>query len=140
MFKQILHKVLSINLACLLFITTASFAIQKHYCHDNLMDVSVFAFQEDEGCVDELRLESCHNTTETVKCCIDKVDVYNGQDMIQDHLDYDLSKVQKIFFTAFVYVHLNLFEDVTDKQITEVLYTPPSFNVDRQVLHQVFLI
>lgn len=48
---KIFHQIASFLLACLLLVSTTGFSMYKHYCGDNLKEISLF---------DEI--ESCHDT------------------------------------------------------------------------------
>ncbi len=87
-------------LACLTFISSTGFSMYKHYCGDNLKDISLF--EETESCHDQemenMPFEGCpfhqHTGDETPEeddCCSDE---YNRIELeVQQHLDHFKAKV-----------------------------------------------
>lgn len=137
MFKQIVHKIVNIVIACLLLIATASFSIQKRYCHDQLIAVSIFEQLAD------CKLDTSAKTVlsqDTIACCTDTVYIFDGKDIIQNKSSYNLGKIQKLYVTAFVYVHSASIKPYSNPTIPYDNYSPPYFYTNKQVLHQSFLI
>lgn len=131
--KEVLHKVFSATLALLVLFSTVSFTIEKHYCGDVLVDVSVFA--EAEKCA----MESME-MLQKKSCCKDEVDVIKGQDELKFASFEDLDFNQQQFITTFSYTYLNLFESIDKQIIPHKDYSPPNLVTDIQVLDQVFII
>lgn len=138
MLAQFLHKTFSIGLAILLLVTTTSFTVQKRYCHDDLIGVSVFSHMDDcKG--EEFIIRSNH--VESVKCCTDKIEVFQGQDTLKNVTEEGNSaSVQVLFLTAFSYTYIDLLKGLSQNIVPFKHYLPPELSIDRQVLHQVFLI
>tara|TARA_R110002049_G_scaffold309051_3_gene516232 strand:+ start:16739 stop:17140 length:402 start_codon:yes stop_codon:yes gene_type:complete len=133
MIKQFLHKGFSIALALLVLLSTVSFTIEKHFCGDVLVDVSVFNSAESCGM----------QTSEIIQkksCCKDEIDVIQGQDELKFSNIDDLNFEQQLFLTAFTFSYLNLFEGTPEKTIPHKDYSPPNLVADIQVLDQVFII
>ena len=137
MIKQILHKIFSVSLALIVLCSTVSFTIEKHFCGDTLVDVSVFA--EANKCKMEA-LEIELETISKVPCCKDKIDVVKGQDELIVKTIDDLDFNQQLFVATFTYSYLNLFEGLPQLVIPHKNYSPPILVTDIQVLDQVFLI
>lgn len=131
--KTILHKIFSVNLALIVLFSTVSFTIEKHYCGDVLVDVSMFV--EADKCAMEA-LEMLQKKT----CCKDEVDVVKGQDELKVSSFEDLDFEQQQFVTAFVYAYINGFESLPKQTIPHKDYSPPNLVADIQVLDQVFII
>lgn len=133
MIKQVLHKTSSVSIALLVLFSTVSFTIEKHFCGDVLIDVSVFL--EVEKCQMEV-LELLQKKT----CCKDEIDIFQGQDKLNitsfDDLDFD----QQQFILAFVYTYINGFESLPKETIPHKNYSPPNLITDIQVLDQIFII
>jgi hypothetical protein len=110
-----------------------SFTIEKHYCGDVLVDVSMFV--EAEKCEMEA-LEILQKKT----CCKDEVDVVKGQDELKVSSFEDLNFEQQQFLTLFTYSYLNLFESLPKQTVPNKDYSPPNLVTDIQVLDQVFII
>lgn len=137
MIKQISHKIFSVSLALIVLCSTVSFTIEKHFCGDTLVDVSVFA--EANKC----KMEALEMELETITkapCCKDKIDVVKGQDELIVKTIDDLDVNQQLFVATFTYSYLNLFEGLPELVIPHKNYSPPILVTDIQVLDQVFLI
>lgn len=117
----------------LVLFSTVSFTIEKHYCGDVLVDVSVFT--DAEKCGMEA-LEILQKKT----CCKDEVDVVLGQDELKFSSFEDLDFSQQQFVTTFAYTYINLFEGLPKQIVPHKDYSPPNLVTDIQVLDQVFII
>lgn len=133
MIRQILHKIFSAFLALLVVFSTVSFTVEKHFCGDVLVDVSVFSEVEKCGmeAMEKLQKKSC---------CKDEVDVVKGQDELKFSSFEDLNFEQQQFVLAFTFTSLNSFEGLSKQIIPHKDYSPPNLVTDIQVLDQVFLI
>ena len=137
MIKQLLHKVFSVCLAFIVLCSTLSFTIEKHFCGDTLIDVSVFSE------ADKCKMGAIEMDTESItkeSCCKDKVDVVKGQDELIVKAFDDLNFEQQVFVATFTYSYLNLLEGLPQFVIPHKYYSPPNLVADIQVLDQVFLI
>jgi hypothetical protein len=131
--KQWLHKSFSIVLALLVLISTVSFTIEKHFCGDTLIDVSVFT--DAEKCAMEA-IEMLQKKT----CCKDEINVIQGQDELKFSNFEDLEFQQQQFLAAFTFSYINIFEGLPKQTILHKDYSPPNLVTDIQVLDQVFII
>ena len=137
MIKQLLHKSLSIGMALLVLFSTVSFTIEKHYCGDVLIDVSLF--DEAKKCGMEASAVPMDSVTKK-SCCKDTVDLIEGQDQLKISSKNDLDLEQQLFVASFVYTYLNLFEGLSQRVIPHKDYSLPDLIYDIHVLDQVFLI
>lgn len=133
MLKAIFYKTFSISLAIIVLFSTVSFTIEKHYCGDTLVDVSVFV--EADKCAMEVQ-----EILMKKSCCKDEVDVIEGQDELKINSFEDLKFDQQQFLVAFTYFYINGFEGLPKETITHKAYSPPDLVYDIQVLDQVFII
>ena len=133
MIKAVLHKVFSFCMTLLVLFSTVSFTVEKHYCGDVLVDVSVFA--EVEKCASE-----AEEMQAKMHCCKDIVDVIQGQDELSVKTFNDLDFGQQVFLASFAYSYINLFEGLPKEVIPFKDYSPPNLVADIQVLNQVFII
>ena len=132
-----LHKSFSVTLALLVLFSTVSFTIEKHFCGDVLVDVSIFT--EVEKCAMEaFEMEQAAITKKS--CCKDQIDVVQGQDELSVKTFDDLDFGQQQFLATFTYTYLNLFEGLPEQIIPHRNYSPPLLVADIQVLDQVFII
>lgn len=133
MIKEVLHKTFSALLALLVLFSTVSFTIEKHYCGETLVDVSIFT--EGEKCAMEAQEIEMKKT-----CCKDEVDVIKGQDELKFSSFEDFDSEQQQFFVSFTCAYLNLFKGLPKQIIPHKDYSPPNLVADIQVLDQVFII
>ena len=137
MIKQLLHKVFSVGLAFVVLCSTLSFTIEKHFCGDTLVDVSVFS--ESDKCKMEF-LEITNEEIAKKSCCKDEIDMVKGQDELITNTFDDLNFEQQLFVATFTYSYVNLFEGLPQLVVPNRDYSPPNLISDIQVLDQVFLI
>ncbi|WP_346880841.1 hypothetical protein [uncultured Algibacter sp.] len=113
--------------------STISFTVEKHFCGDVLVDVSLFS--EAKKC--------CIETIETITkkpCCKDEIDVVKGQDELKMSLLEDIDFQHQFIVISFAQVYVNLFVGEPKQNIHHKDYSPPNLVTDIQVLDQVFLI
>lgn len=124
-------------MALLVLFSTVSFTVKKHFCGNELIDVSVFS--EAKRCNMEVVQTSQKEVTKK-SCCKDTVDVIQGQDELNVKTLNDLDFEQQVFLASFTYSYLNLFEGLP-KEVTPFKdYSPPNLIADIQLLNQVFII
>lgn len=135
--RQLLHKTTSIFLALLVLVSTLSFTIEKHFCGDVLVDVSVF--KEVEKCAMEaLEMEMAAITKKN--CCKDEVNLIQGQRELKTSGFEDLKFEQQVFLQSFTYTFFNLFDTEPKQEIPHQYYAPPNIVKDIHVLDEVYLI
>jgi len=135
--KQVLHKVFSVGLAFIVLCSTLSFTIEKHFCGDKLVDVSVF-FEAHKCKMEFLELKNEEVTKKS--CCKDEIDMFKGQDELITNTFEDLNFKQQLFVATFTYSYINHFEGLPQMVVPNRDYSPPNLIPDIQVLDQVFLI
>jgi hypothetical protein len=131
--KRLLHKGFSAVMALLVLFSTVSFTIEKHFCGDVLVDVSMFV--EAEKCAME-PLETLKKKT----CCKDEIAIVEGQDELKVSAFEDLDFEQQQVITVFTYSYVHLFESSPKQTILHKDYSPPNLVSNIQVLDQVFII
>ena len=117
--------------------STVSFTIEKHFCGDTLVDVSVFS-EADKCKMEPLGIVADGITKKP--CCKDEVNMVKGQDELIVKTFDDLNAEQQLFAATFTYSYINLFEGLPQLVIPHKDYSPPNLFADIQVLDQVFLI
>ena len=125
------HKIFAVTLSALVLFSTFSFTVEKHYCGNTLVDVSVFS--EVKGCDMEMKATSKKKT-----CCKDTVDVIEGQDELNTVSFDDLLFSKQLLFSTYGYV--SLCESGQKRLIPHKDYSPPDIIFDIQLLDEVFLI
>ena len=133
MVSKIPHKIFSVTLALLVLMSTLSFTVEKHFCGDVLVDVSVFT--EAQKCAMEAVEIALKKT-----CCKDEVDVVKGQDELNFQSFEDLPFQELQFIASFSYTYSNLFENLPKQIIPHKDYSPPNLVLDIQLLNDTFLI
>lgn len=137
MIKKRFHSVFSMFMAVLVLCSTVSFTIQKHFCGDELVEVSVFSKANDCGMDNEtMKLAS----VEKVDCCKNEIELIKGQDKLKMVSFEDLHFDQQLFLSTFIYSYTNLFEGLPEQISPHKDYSPPHLVADIHVLDQVFII
>lgn len=136
--KDILHKIASFLMALIVFFSTTSFTIDKHFCGDVLVDSSIFS--EAKPCDMELQnLSDSNDCSLKDDCCRDEQIVFQGHNDLKTSVN-TMSFEQQVFVASFVYSYINLFEDFETDNNSFRDYSPPPLVRDIQVLDQTFLI
>jgi len=135
--KQNLNKLFSITLALLVLFSTVSLTIEKHYCGDVLVDVSVLS--QGQSC--SVNSDDAKETNfETVSCCKSHIDVVQGQDTLAFNTFTDLEYTLQLFLNTYIYSFSTLFENLSKRNKLYNTYLPPKLIVDLHVVNNVFLI
>lgn len=101
---KIVKHIASALLACLIFVSSTGFSMYKHYCGDNLKEISLF--DEVQSCHDteleKQQVDSCpfhkHDDTETAEennCCSDEYNRIALEDQVKQ-LDKNQSSIAPI--------------------------------------------
>lgn len=136
--KKAFHNIVSFSMAILVFASTTSFTVDKHFCGKMLMDLAIFSEAESCG-MQHSHSESDNCSIEVDPCCSNQTTVVEGQNELKvsfESLDFD----QQLFLSSFTYSYLNLFEGLPEQKVPFKNYTPPLLVTDIQILDQVFLI
>lgn len=132
--KTNFHKTLSLTLALLVFMSTFSFTVDKHFCGTMLVDKAVFSQAKTCG----MEMNSGNESIED-SCCTNEKTQVEGQDELKisfQSLDLD----QQLFLTTFTHSYLELFVGSPQQEIPFKYYSPPLLVSDIHILDQVFLI
>jgi uncharacterized membrane protein len=130
--KSIFNKIASISMAFLVLLSTMSFTVEKHYCGDFLVDVSIIG--NADSCDMKMDLSDINN------CCKDEIYHIEGQDKLQKNSTDDLSLNQQKIIIALVISYQTIFVDVDLEKEFYKDFSPPDILQDYQVLYQSFLI
>ncbi len=142
--KDFFRTITAVSLACLLLLSTMSFAINKHFCGDHLVSTSVILKAETCGMDSDSYRKQIPTTKKGCSvmkknCCKDVIELVKGQDDLK--LDFsNFSFQQQVFITSFVITYSNLFEGLDTQIVPFKEYSPPLVVKDIQLLDQVFLI
>ncbi|MBJ7879061.1 hypothetical protein JEM65_00115 [Gelidibacter salicanalis] len=134
--QKISHNIFSVLLAGLVLLSTVSFAVEKHFCGDILIDVAIFSPPDSCG----TNISASLVTADKKTCCKDVVEILKGQDQLKKTSFEDLLLDQQIFLTTLCYAYINLFEGLPEQVIPHQDYSPPNLIADIHVRDQVFII
>ena len=135
--KNFLHRSTAMLLAFLVVLSTLSFTIEKHFCGDNLIDVSLFANAKKCG-MEALEIEMAKLTKKN--CCKDVVNVFQGQKELKSSNFDDLTFQQQVFLQAYVISYIDLFKNLPEQVVPFKEYSPPKIVKDIHLLDEVYLI
>lgn len=134
--KGLLFKISSFLLAFLVFFSTMSFTVDKHFCSEELVDLAIFS--EAESC----RMETQgHQDVDSVveDCCENHQTTVEGQDELANNKDL-LELEQVVFLTTFTFSYINLFIESTEQIGPSKNYNPPLLVQNIHVVNETFLI
>lgn len=132
--KQYFRKTTSVTLAFLLLFSTLSFAVEKHFCGDSLIDVSFV------GKADLCDVEMQSDVVQIKECCKDEVQNIHGQDELQLQNLEKITFTKQQFLSAFVYSFSPTFSITTQKIPFVREFLPPAIFTNFQVKYQTFII
>ena len=136
--KEVFHKVFAFTMAILLFASTLSWTVGKHYCMGRLMNVSLFEHAEDCG-MDMGEMSETAFSDENKSCCNDELVVIEGQDDLK--LSFEVISIDKQqFLAAYSLSYIYLLEGFVEQPVSQYHYTPPLLVKDIQLLDEVYLI
>lgn len=133
--KRILYKISSAIMAIVVLLSTMSFTVEKHFCGDSLVDISIVGNLE--RCNTDKNLSK---TTMKNNCCKDEVYHIEGQDKLQKESLSKLSFEQQKVFVAFLFSYQSIYVDYKNEQSFYKDFSPPDLDRDIRVLYQTFLI
>ena len=130
--KKTFFKITSFLLAILVFFSTLSFTVEKHYCGDFLVDVSFIGNAAHCGMEKEAPVMK--------NCCKDEVQQIEGQqELLQASIDDFNFQKQQLLVSFFVSYH----DAFIVKESIELVYndlSPPDLPINYRILYQSFLI
>ena len=136
--NTIVKKISTTLLSFIVLFSSMSFAIDEHYCGNNLMDVSYFGDADNCGS-EEVTMNSSSSSVKQNNCCKDETtllesSIFNKEKFINlQHIDAEV-----LFFKANSY--LGTYKDIAIEIEYYTDFSPPDIAQDIQVLHQAFLI
>jgi hypothetical protein len=137
--KDFFLKIGAICLIAVLMLSTSSFSVFKHFCGDNLVNVS---FEKVESCC-EKEIES--NTFISDELNFSEKDCCKNETTIKElsFVDYTkslkISKSKVVFITAFYYSFIENSTEFSAKQFFKD-FSPPDIVFNKQIQFQSFLI
>lgn len=137
--KAFLQKIGGTLLALLVLFSSLSFTVDRHYCGDHLVDTSYFG-KADTCAAEKVKEVNLNKTTIKKKsCCKDVTEFIEAPNFEKKEL-VKITQKQIDFTIAFVYSYINIYKETQLEKEFYKDFSPPDFQKDFQVLHQVFLI
>lgn len=126
-------------MAMVVLMSTMSFAINKHYCMDMLVDVSVVL--PASTCGMELYATDLDQDLQITNsaCCQDEHIAIQGQDEVKPSTQWSPEDL-KMVVTAFAYSYQMLFTEDTPRECLFPDYSPPLITKDFPVIYETYLI
>ncbi|UKM64871.1 hypothetical protein GSB9_01429 [Flavobacteriaceae bacterium GSB9] len=140
MIKQLFNKLFLSVMALLIVFSTASYAVEKHYCGDVLVDVTVFI--EAENCdtkpITILQKETCCSQEKT--CCKSEIELIKGQEELYvssfEDFNFEFQQMQAVLAVS----HIQGLESLPKQNSLHKHYSPPKLVANIYLLDQVFII
>ncbi|MDT0643650.1 hypothetical protein RM553_12475 [Zunongwangia sp. F363] len=132
--KKALQNSISVVMALLVMFSTLSFTVDKHFCGSVLVDSAVLSKAKTCG----MEMSSSKDEMKDSCCSNEKVAVHGQDELKNSFQTFDLN--QQLFFTAFTFSYLNLFESLPKQVVPFKDYIPPLLVKDIPVFHETFLI
>ncbi len=132
------YKTISIALSLLVLFSTLSLTIEKHFCGDVLIDVSIFSESEKCGDAEFSKQKQADNIK--INCCKDEIDLIEGLSEVTLKSFEDLETIQQNVLFAYTYSYIRLFADLPTLLVPHKDYFPPVLIEDIQVLDETYLI
>ena len=131
-------KISAFILSCIVLFSSMSFAIDEHFCGDQVMDVSYFGNADDCG-MEEVDTNSNITILKANNCCKDEIthfesSLYSSEKPISIH---NLAS-QYLFSNTHFNNGFNRIKTLRIQYYKD--FSPPDIRQDFQVLHQTFLI
>ncbi|WP_224489930.1 HYC_CC_PP family protein [Robertkochia flava] len=137
--KAVIKKISAMLMAFVVMFSTMSFSINKHYCMDHLVDVSLILPAEDCG-MDMMMAETTKGEqVDATPCCSEEHILIEGQDEVSPAQDGS-SEVPQVVIAAFMYSFSLFFEEETPERPEFKDYSPPLLIKDLPVFYESYLI
>lgn len=130
-------------MAFIVMLSTFSFAIQKHYCGEILVDTTWFVKAKDCGMksTDFVVEQGCPSTILKKSCCKDESQIFSGQDELKNSYDSSFEINPEVFlFKGYKYFNLTFFYALKNGRVLFKEYPPPENTPELYQLYQVYLI
>lgn len=126
-------------MALVVMFSTMSFSINKHYCMEHLVDVSVIFPAENCGMDMISTPDDEGEQLNAVPCCSEEHIAVEGQDEINTSNTISV-EINKTFVAAFFYAFNALYvEEITERPEYKD-YSPPLITKDLPVIYETYLI
>ena len=133
--KRFLQKIASLAMAVIVLFSTMSFTVEKHYCGDYLVDVSIL------GNLERCEMKSAQAAVVNKKdCCSDEILHIEGQDELQKENFNTFTAFQKLFLIFSISKKLTFLDSKEEMCVRNS--GPPDLHQSKnlQIFYQTFLI
>lgn len=137
--KPIFQKIAVFTMALTVLFSTMSFTVDKHYCGDFLVSVSLVTKAKPCGMEVKKTMSTDKCTVIKKHCCSNETVLIDGSNVLKVSIN-DLDLDQQIFITSYIYSYINLFEGLTENVIPFKEYSPPLLVTNIQLTNELFLI
>ena len=136
--KSIGKKIYAFLMSCIVMFSSMSFAIDEHFCGDQVIDVSYFGNADNCG-MEELGANSNVPILKGYNCCKDEITRFESSlYSIEKPISIHSLASQYLFFNPH---YINGFNKIKTLRIEYFKnFSPPDICQDIQILHQTFLI
>lgn len=137
--KKVAHKILAVLMVTILLVSTTSFSLFKHFCGDNLVEISRYT-QTDECCDKEIKYEQVSFLNFSKKdCCKSEIE-FSPQLTFETAKTLKLAKNHVVFITSLYHSFIEKNEIFDIKTNFQNNSSPPKLVLNKQVQYQSFLI
>ncbi len=137
--RTVFRKISAFIMAFVVMFSTMSFSINKHYCMDHLVDVSLVFPAETCGMDMATPSSEQGEQLSATPCCADEQIAVDGQDEVNPTTSGSV-ELHKAFVAAFVYTYTFLFEETALERPEFKDYSPPLLIKDLPVIYETYLI
>lgn len=137
--KKVAHKIFTVLMVAILLTSTTSFSVYKHFCDDNLVEISRYA-QTDECCDVEIKHTPIPNLNFSEKDCYKSETEISSQLAFENVKTLKLVKNHIVFITSFYHFFIQKDENFYLKTNFYNNFSPPKLVLNKQVQFQSFLI
>ena len=131
-------KISAYLLSCIVLFSSMSFAIDEHFCGDQVMDVSYFGNADKCG-MEEVKINSNNSVLKGNNCCLDQITLFQSSLFnVEKPTNLHNLELQFLSWNSSLYVGFHRITSIKLEYYKD--FSPPDINNDFQVLHQVFLI
>ncbi len=135
--KQVIHKGFSILLAILVLFSTVFLTIEKQFCGEVLVDVSIFS--DAKHCAGTSPKKDPAPVVK-IGCCKSDVAVVQGQHVLALNNSDTINLEQPVLFAQLPRLSVLYSEERVLELTAYSNYVPPTIIVDIQLLNDTFLI
>lgn len=137
--KAVFNKISAIFMALVVMFSTMSFSINKHYCMDHLVDVSLILPAENCGMDMGNPATAEGEQLTATPCCSDEHIAVEGQDEINPAVSMSVC-FDQVFIASFICNFTFFFEEAIPERPEFTEYGPPLITRDLPVIYETYLI